>query len=75
VINAAVRYGRRSARIAAGRQIQVGQKVSILDGPLAGVEGTVAISKGESQRVVLTVPLLQRSVAVEIDRSWVVRIA
>lgn len=48
----------------------VGERVVIERGPLGGVEGiVVALKKG--LRLVISVTLLQRSVAVEIDREWV----
>lgn len=50
--------------------VQVGQIVSVERGPLAGLEGTV-IEVKSSLRLILSLPLLQRSVAVEIDRDCV----
>jgi transcription antitermination factor NusG len=50
--------------------VQVGQKVRILAGPLRGTEGLVAKLKNRL-RLVVTVTLLQRSVAVEIDHDWI----
>lgn len=47
-----------------------GQPVRINQGVLEGVEGTLVKVKGRS-RFVVSVPLLQRSVAVEIDPSFV----
>jgi hypothetical protein len=43
-------------------------------GPLAGLEGTV-IEVKTNYRLILSVPLLQRSVAVEIDRDCVQPVA
>ncbi len=48
--------------------LRVGQKVSIGCGSLRGVEGIVVRLKGR-WRVVVNINLLQRSVAVEIDRD------
>jgi len=48
---------------------QVGQRVRIEFGPLRGVEGVVLMVKNQ-QRLVVSVSLLQRAVAVEIDASW-----
>jgi transcription antitermination factor NusG len=48
---------------------QVGQRVRVEYGPLHGLEGILLSFKG-SHRLVLSVTLLQRSVAVEIDESW-----
>jgi transcription antitermination factor NusG len=50
--------------------LKVGNPVRIEFGPLAGLEGLVVLEKSRD-RLVLSVHLLQRSVAVEIDRSWV----
>ena len=50
--------------------LKTGNLVRIEFGPLAGLEGLVVTEKSR-QRLVLSVHLLQRSVSVEIDRSWV----
>jgi len=50
--------------------VQVGQSVSVERGPLAGLKGIV-IEVKSNLRLVLSLPLLQRAVAVEIDRSCV----
>jgi transcription antitermination factor NusG len=50
--------------------LRAGQKIRVTAGPLAGVNGTLIEVKGFT-RLVLSVTLLQRSVLVEIDRSWV----
>ena len=47
-----------------------GSKVLIERGPLAGLEGIV-VQNLNQWRIVVSVELLQRSVAAEIDRSWV----
>jgi transcription antitermination factor NusG len=49
--------------------LQVGQTVYISEGPLTGVEGVVTQIKGRF-RLIVSVTLLQRAVAVEIDREW-----
>jgi len=49
---------------------QVGRKVRVECGPLSGLEGVLLSFKG-GHRLVLSVTLLQRSVAVEVDESWV----
>jgi transcription termination/antitermination protein NusG len=51
--------------------MNVGQKVRIEFGVLAGVEGILTGVKGSS-KLVVSVSLLKRSVAVEIDESWVI---
>ena len=50
--------------------LNVGQLVRLDDGPLAGLEG-ILIETRKQYRVVVSVSLLQRSVAVEIERDWV----
>jgi len=54
--------------------LQVGQRVRIEQGALCGLEGILLQHKGHD-RVILSVTLLQRSVAAEIDRTWVIPIA
>ena len=50
--------------------LEVGQLVRIEDGALSGVEGVLTSFKG-TQRIVVSISLLRRSVALEIDRSVV----
>ena len=50
--------------------IRVGQRVRIRAGSLAGVEGVYTASR-KHHRLVVTVELLHRSVAVEVDQTWV----
>ena len=50
--------------------LQTGQTVRIAEGPLAGIEGILLDIKN-SHRVVVSISLLQRSVATEIDLDWV----
>ncbi|MEQ1949280.1 MAG: transcription termination/antitermination NusG family protein [Bryobacteraceae bacterium] len=47
-----------------------GQKVKIGCGAFAGVEGLIVQERGVD-RFVLSIAMLQRSVAVEMDRTWV----
>jgi transcription antitermination factor NusG len=49
--------------------LAVGSEVYIEDGPLAGVEGVIT-NTDKVYRLILSVSLLGRSVAVEIDREW-----
>jgi transcription antitermination factor NusG len=51
--------------------LEAGQRVRIQDGSLGGLEGLLLQVKN-SWRIVLSVELLQRSVAVEVDRASVV---
>ena len=50
--------------------LEIGQKVRIECGPLCGVEGILLSFRGR-QRLLLSVTLLQRSVAVQVDEAWV----
>ncbi len=49
--------------------LAVGCRVVIEEGPLKGLEG-VALNIEKKYRLLVSVPLLQRSVSVEIDREW-----
>jgi transcription antitermination factor NusG len=49
--------------------LEVGQRVRLEDGPLAGLEG-ILVETPKRQRVVVSVTLLKRSVAVDIERHW-----
>ena len=48
---------------------QAGQRVRIELGPLSGIEGVVLAVKNH-HRFVVSISLLQRSVAVEVDSKW-----
>ncbi len=50
--------------------LQVGHEARIEEGPLRGLTGIIVRIKS-GMKLVLSVSLLQRSVAVEIDRSWI----
>ena len=50
--------------------LELGQTVLIERGPLTGMEGILVEEKGE-YRLVLSINLLRRSVAAEVDRGWV----
>jgi transcription termination/antitermination protein NusG len=52
--------------------LKEGQHVRIMDGPLAGAEGILLRPRPEKGVFVLSVDLLQRSIAVEVDYSVVV---
>ena len=49
--------------------LQVGQEVRLEEGPLAGLEG-ILVEASKENRIVVSVTLLQRSVAVAIERHW-----
>lgn len=50
--------------------LHAGQKIAVIRGPLAGVEGLLVSVKNQ-YRLVVSITLLQRSVAAEIDRDCV----
>lgn len=50
--------------------LTVGDRVLVEGGPLRGVEGIV-LNADKVCRLVVSIPLLQRAVAVEIDRDWI----
>ena len=52
--------------------LREGQRVRITAGPLKGVEGFLVENKSQKGILVLSVDLLQRSVAVKVDCTWVV---
>lgn len=64
-IKAAVEFG----KIEPYPRLAVGQSVEMTNGPLAGCEGVIVRIRN-SWRLVISVTLLQRSIAVEIDRDW-----
>jgi transcription antitermination factor NusG len=49
--------------------INVGDRVRVKQGPLAGITGILIARKSEL-RLVVSIPLLQRSVSVELERDW-----
>lgn len=49
--------------------LQVGQRVQIVAGPLAGAEG-ILIAQPKAHRLAVSVTLLQRSVVVDVHESW-----
>ena len=55
-------------------RLQEGDRVRVTKGPLTGVEGSFLRYRG-SYRLILSVSLIERSIAVEIDRSCVEPIA
>ena len=50
--------------------LDVGQRVRLEDGPLAGLEG-ILVERRKQHRIVVSVTLLKRSVGVEIEADWV----
>jgi len=54
--------------------VQIGQRVRIEHGPLCGLEGVLLDFRGR-HRLVLSVTLLQRSIAVQVEDAWVTPIS
>jgi transcription antitermination factor NusG len=54
--------------------VQIGQRVRIVHGPLFGLEGVLLDFRGH-HRLVLSITLLQRSIAVQIEDAWVTPIS
>jgi transcription antitermination factor NusG len=50
-----------------------GQRIRVRRGSLEGLEG-ILVKKKSDWRIVVSVAMLQRSVAVEIDREWITTI-
>jgi len=69
-IAAIQRAGKSGMPIMPWPYMQVGQIARINEGPLRGLTGIVVKIKSGA-KLVLCVSLLQRSVAVEIDRNWI----
>jgi transcription antitermination factor NusG len=55
--------------------LRAGQLVRIDSGPLAGVEGIVIHADDGKPRVIVSVTMFLRSVAVEVEREWISSIA
>jgi transcription antitermination factor NusG len=55
------------------RYLEKGKQVRVLDGPLAGTIGVIQGRKEKKRRLIVSVELFQRSVAVELDDDAVER--
>jgi transcription antitermination factor NusG len=51
--------------------VETGERVRVTRGALSGIEGIV-LEVRKSLRFVLSITLLQRSVQLEVDPSWIV---
>lgn len=69
-IDAIQRVGKSGISLMPWPYLQVGHVARIENGPLRGMTGIVIRIKS-GLKLVLSVSLLQRSIAVEIDRSWI----
>jgi len=56
--------------VAPWHYLRIGQRVRICEGPLSGLEG-ILVREKSTCRVVINVELLQRAVAVDIDREFI----
>ncbi len=54
--------------------LERGDRVRVEFGPLQGVEG-MFLTERNSSRLVISIEILKRSVAVEVDRNWVLPLA
>jgi transcription antitermination factor NusG len=72
-VEAVRRITQSSAKIEPHRYLRCGDRVRVREGALAGLEG-VLVQVRNGHRVVLSVELLQKSIAVEVDFSSVERI-
>lgn len=59
--------------VAPAPYLRVGQEVEVIKGPLTGVRGLLSEMRG-GRRVVLSITLLQRSLAVEMAGEWLLPI-
>jgi len=69
-IDAIIRVTQSGACLEPWPYLKTGDKVAIQFGALSGLEGVLVHSRSRD-RLILSVHLLQRSLSVEIDRSWV----
>jgi len=51
--------------------LSIGQPVELDRGPLAGVAGVI-LEYADEEQFVVSVTLLQRSIAVKVDRNWII---
>ena len=51
--------------------LETGDRIVLTEGPLTGVEG-ILIGAAKQDRLIVSVTLLKRSIAVTIDRNWAV---
>jgi transcription antitermination factor NusG len=68
-ISALKRLAILGARAEPWPYLEAGAKIRLQAGPLAGVEGIVLAVK-DARRLLISVTLLQRSVAIEVDPRW-----
>jgi transcription antitermination factor NusG len=71
-IEAIQRVAQARVPVLAHPHLREGQRVRVIRGPLADVEGILVRQEPHQGVLVLSVGLLRRSVAVEVDCTWVV---
>lgn len=71
-VEAIQRVARSRVPVLAHPHLREGQRVRVTGGPLADVEGILVRHEPERGMLVLSVELLKRSVAVEVDCTWIV---
>jgi transcription antitermination factor NusG len=49
--------------------LEIGQRVQLQEGPLAGLEG-IYVGNSKQEKIVVSVTMLKRSIAVTIERHW-----
>jgi transcription antitermination factor NusG len=52
--------------------LEVGKRITIEQGPLQGVQGTVLNCESHKKKLLVSITLLRRSIAVNIDPQWAV---
>ena len=57
-----------------GARLRIGERIKLLEGPLAGIEGVFTEQDGE-KRVVVLLDLLGKANRIKVDRDWVARAA
>ena len=58
----------RASRIEPHPYLRAGRRVRVRSGPLQGLEGII-VRRRESYRIVFSIEVIQRSVAVEVDEA------
>lgn len=53
-------------------RVETGERIQIRGGPLSGVDGVLLRRKNDT-RLIVSVTLLSRSVAVDVDPRWLLR--
>jgi transcription antitermination factor NusG len=70
-IDALIRAQKSSLGLEPWPELLVGQPVAVVDGPLAGMNGSF-VEFRNTCRLVISIELLQRCVLVHVERDWVI---